>query len=103
MTEKNKNKKNKTAEIDDSILENATGGFGHYNPSWLREYRFRFDEDEVDLISDKLKIDLVPGKVYWRSELNDLGIEGSNGTNVIKNLQKIGLKKNSEETKMEHS
>ena len=87
----NKNLENKEIGIND--LEDVNGGYAMREGGFLRQSRFMFTEEEVQIIKQKTNISLTPFKEYAYKDLNEMGIPGNSGEKVQQYLAGLGVYK----------
>ena len=73
-------------QLSDEELGEVAGGFASWKPL-LREYRFRFNDDEVTVLHKEMNVRLIPYREYTTSDLINLGIPGKNGGEIEQYLR----------------
>ena len=77
----------KGKQMSDDSLENITGGYWATDPGFFHEYRFLFDDQEVQKIREKTGKIVRSIHTYTRGELNDiLGYNCENGEQMMEKL-----------------
>ena len=71
-------------------LDNVNGGATMHDPSWFRQMRFIFNEQDVEILKSR-GYNVQANREYSRGQLNDMGIIGSTGGKVKAFLNKLGI------------
>ena len=71
-------------------MNQVNGGAKMYDPGFLYQMRFTFNDEDVVVLAQYGKY-VEAGKTYTRGELNDLGFGGMDGLGVKEALERMGI------------
>ena len=61
-------------ELTDEELENVAGGAAMCDPGFLKEMRFMFTPEDVEILKQNGFYDVLPNQLYTTSALKEMGI-----------------------------
>ncbi len=82
---------NEKMEVTEDQLQDVSGGATDYDPGFFYTQRYKFDGNDVKALA-KHGFKVQAGKEYSRSDLNNMGIPGSDAEEMKANLIKLGVK-----------